>query len=277
MRIGIVGGGVVGRSTARAFLEHCDEVRVHDVIISRKTHSLIETVDCDLVFVCLPTPQRKDSLQCDTSFIELWAVTVKHLQPHANYVLRSTVPVGFTRQVREKYGLSNLVHSPEFLTSRCAATDAQTPARNIIGVPSSEAYGSRTSLTIMPPHENCARQLYELYVCRFPGVQVLTMTSDESETVKLATNSYFALKVAFFNEVYTFCQKMGLDFETVRAGMLSDGRIAHAHTQVPGPDGKLGFGGACLPKDLANFIHCMDHAGSDHLVCASALTYRNDL
>lgn len=269
MRIGIVGGGVVGQATARAFLEHCDEVRVHDHIISRKTHSLIETVDCDLVFVCLPTPQVRDSLQCDTSSVGLWALTVKHLQPHANYVLRSTVPVGFTRQIREKYGLSNLVHSPEFLTSRCAVTDAQTPARNIIGVPN---YKSGDDLI-----GNCLCALHDLYERRFSGVPIQVMSSDESETVKLALNSFFSVKVAFFNEVYTFCQKMGLDFETVRAGMLSDGRIAHAHTQVPGPDGKLGFGGACLPKDLANFIHCMNHAGSDHLVCASALTYRNDL
>lgn len=227
MRIGIVGGGVVGRATARCYLEHVDEVRVYDVVGERATHSLEETLECSLVLVCLP----------ETTLDEFFDAN-----PFSgvNYVLRSTVPIGTTRRLRKEYNL-NIIHSPEFLTERCAITDAQMPARNVIGVPYD--VGHERASTVIGP----LRRLYER---RFPSVQVLTMTSDESEAVKLMTNAFFACKISIFNEFMCLADELGLDWDSVIEGILSDGRIAHSHTAVPGPDGKRGFGGKCLPKDL---------------------------
>lgn len=292
MRIGIVGGGVVGRATARAFMEHVDEIRVYDIVKERGTHSLHDTLRTDIIFVCLPTPQSRDSLACDTSALDNFFESMMPgplgveggLEYFAdrNFVLRSTVPIGYTRDTRQKYRLRNLVHSPEFLTSRCAMTDAQLPARNIIG----SQYGisgqgvldsSNESIEFVRKYGGpCTYELANLYRNRFPGVLLMLVPSNTSEMIKLALNSFFSTKVAFFNEIYSLCKRLGIDFEAVRAGMLSDGRIAHAHTKVPGPDGSLGFGGSCLPKDLANLITCMRDANTDHVVCASALTYRND-
>jgi UDPglucose 6-dehydrogenase len=246
MRIGIVGGGVVGHATARMLMEWA-EVRVHDALPQRATHSLAEALDTELCFVCLPTPQCEDSLACDTSAIEKFFASVQGHQ--GNVALRSTVPIGTTRRLREKYGLTNLVHNPEFLTARCSVVDAQTPARNIVGgVPG-------------PGGCACEELLESLYRKRFPGVPVLRMTSDESEATKLALNSLFALKVAAFNELQSFCAANGLNWGAVRDGVLSDGRVAHSHTSVPGPDGKFGFGGACLPKDLASLVHQLGEGG----------------
>lgn len=259
MILGIVGGGVVGKAMARAFMEHC-EIRVYDCVLAKATHRLAETLAADLIFVCLPTPQEPGKLSCDTVYLDDFFGTLKdyaipvpggvQYQLHrpaneANFVIRSTVPIGYTRKAAERFNLTSICHSPEFLTARCAATDAQTPARNIIGNPS--------SVEVSP----AARRLFDLYTARFPGVPCHGMTSNESELVKLAVNSFFAVKVAFFNEVRILSDRLGLDWDDVISGILSDGRIAHSHTLVPGPDGERGFGGACLPKDLASFADCL--------------------
>lgn len=237
MRIGVVGGGVVGRATARTYLEWAEEVRVYDVVPERCTHRLDFVLACDIVFVCLPTPQQKESLECDLSVVEGFFWEYGRWNPVANYVLRSTVPIGTTRRLAENYCLPNLVHSPEFLTARCAETDALIPSRNIIGIPGNA--------------DVAARELAALYRQRFPGVDYHLMSSDESEAVKLFTNAFFAVKVAFFNEINELACHLNLDWDSVREGILSDGRITANHTRVPGPDGKFGFGGTCLPKDLA--------------------------
>lgn len=257
MKIGIVGNGVVGHATARCFLEH-HEVRVNDIRAEKRTHSITEVLECDLVFVCLPSPMKDDYGGCNTHAIESFFSDCYINWHDVNFVLKSTVPVGFTRKMAEKYQLKNLVHSPEFLTARCAVTDAQLPARNIIGCNDTHDDWRTTSPV------TCGCKLAHLYAERFKGIPVLRMTSDESELVKLAQNSFFATKIAFFNELRSYSDKLGLNWQSVLEGILSDGRIAHSHTQVPGPDGKMGFGGSCLPKDLNNLINCFDE---ELLVC----------
>jgi UDP-glucose 6-dehydrogenase len=252
MKIGVVGGGTVGRAVARTYLEFVDEVRVYDVVPELCTHPVeshghgpeIPALNCDVVFVCLPEEA------VGRFFSELNTYVDKPLQSGINFVLKSTVPVGTTRRLRDRYGLVNFVHSPEFLTARCAETDARVPAVNIIGTP----HGS----PIVPWS---GMPLNELYKRRFPGTQIIQMSSDESEAVKLMINSAFAVKVALFNEFHAYCEATGLDWETVRAGILADGRITAHHTKVPGPDGKCGFGGACLPKDLKTLVEQIAAAG----------------
>lgn len=260
VRLGIIGGGTVGHATARAFLGHVEEVRVHDVVRERSTHERIATCACDVVMVCLPTPQKEGSLECDLSAVEEffgWAGRNLRDEP-INWVLRSTIPVGTTRRLREQYGLPNLVHSPEFLTARCAMIDAQMPARNVIGYPG----------PIPSPHD-CP--LAMLYAGRFPGVPVHGMDSSESEAVKLFQNAFSAVKVAAFNEFHAFASRLGLDWQRVREALLAGGWIHPAHTQVPGPDGKFGFGGACLPKDIASLSHQMIQAGVSNWMVDAAI------
>lgn len=255
MRLGVVGNGVVGHALARAFIEHVDEVRVHDRAPERSTHPLADALECDLIMVALPSPQKENSLACDTSAIDDFFASQRGSLK--NYVLRSTVPVGTTRMLREKYALPNLCHSPEFLTSRVAITDAQIPARNIVGGPAGET-------------SRCEQLLAGLYRKRFPGVPVHVLTSDESEAVKLCVNSFFLTKIAFFNECRAFCDALALDWEAVLAGVLSDGRIAHSHAKVPGPDGRFGAGGACLIKDTADLITCIESQGLSAAVTRAA-------
>lgn len=288
MRIGIVGGGVLGRAVARGFLEHA-EVQVYDVVPERRTHDLKDAATADIVFVCLPTPPNPDGT-CDTRAIDEFLDEAKRERwwsESSCYVLRSTVPVGYTQNQAERESFKlPILHSPEFLTARCALVDFQTPARNIIGVPSGKylhcaGCGKRNRPAnfcmycghkLKSSDEDVACELVratslgtirELYSRRFPGVPVHVMSSNESELVKLATNAFFATKVTFFNVIAEMAKASGCDWEKVRAGILSDGRIAHAHTMVPGQSGAVGYSGACLPKDVCSLYRCAQAAGID--------------
>jgi UDPglucose 6-dehydrogenase len=252
--VGVIGNGVLGQAMIRGLVEHVDEVRAYDVIPERKTHALHDVMDCDLVFVCLPTPPAENG-DCDTTEIDkllAWIIGNRQGRSQPMLVIRSTVNVGFTRKAAMALKAGNIrpaiVHNPEFLTARCAVIDYHTPSRHLIG-----------GVWEFEESRAVAIELLEFYLTRFPGVPVYNaFTSEETETVKLACNSFFGMKVVFFNAVYRLCQQLDMNWEHVRDGMLSDGRIGHSHTTVPGPDGKLGFGGGCLPKDMLNLASTMD-------------------
>lgn len=254
MRIGIVGNGIVGNATAQAFIDHVDDVLCYDIDPLRCGARLGEVMACcDLIFVCLPTPPKSNySLECDTHYLdEFFASLGGVARASCNFVLRSTVPIGYTRKARVKFNLPNLVHSPEFLTARTAVEDAKNPTRLVIGHPiARHSYLQKT----------CGA-LHRLYKERWPTVFTREMTSDESEAVKLFQNGFSAVKIAYFNEIRSLADKIGLDWQTCIDTLLAGGWINPMHTQVPGPDGKRGFGGSCLPKDLANLVACMESAG----------------
>lgn len=240
--IGVVGNGVVGSAVAASYLGFCD-VRCFDALPERRTHDYHRTMLCDLVFVCLPTPQEEGGLACDTSALVEFFETMPEEYRCQSLVLRSTVPIGFTRDTARLMRCPNLVHSPEFLTARTAIEDAANPRVNVIGVP---GWTTGVDEVINP----CADVLCDVYESRFIDTDVLptrVMSSDESEAVKLTQNAFSAVKIAFFNEVHALLQKKGCDYGVVREALLAQGWVNPMHTQVPGPDGKMGFGGSCLP------------------------------
>jgi UDPglucose 6-dehydrogenase len=252
--LGIIGGGVVGHATARAFTEHC-QVRVYDIVPEKKTHSLEDTLESDLIMVCLPTPPG-DGGRLDTSLLEQFLESMsvpRYYEKH--FVIRSTVPIGFTRLMSKKW-VKNICHSPEFLTSRCAVLDSQMPSRCVVGMVNRFSY----------------QILVDLYEKRYPHSPIHLMMSDQSETVKLIQNAFFATKIAFFNEMHHLCAELNLGWPTILNAILADGRIHPNHTQVPGPDGKYGFGGECLPKDLTELIMFIYESGMLPHVTGAALT-----
>lgn len=252
--IGIVGMGFVGSAVARGFSEHVRELRCYDRDWKKGKASFYETIAADFVFVCLPTPRKEDSA-ADTSAITEFFSQAKNSK--AQFILKSTVPPGTTRTIAES-GL-RICHSPEFLSARTAAIDFVTPSRIIVG------------------HESDAG-VVELFRARFPAAPILEMTSTESELVKYACNAFFATKITFFNEIRRLADLAGCGWENTLRGILSDGRIAHSHTQVPGHDGEFGFGGACLPKDLDALIYvakCLANGDSGNTQLLEAVRDRN--
>ena len=258
-RLGVVGRGFVGTALVRGLAEHVKQTRVYDLDPRRADSTLDEVMDSDIVFLCLPTPEGKTGA-CDVSAIDAFfeqLITNKDRWKPTAIVLRSTVPVGTTQRLVQRLRTAgvetSICYNPEFLTARLAITDFHTPSRIILGAPAGDERSADTLFELLVP----------FFTARFPGVNLQTMTSSEAEFVKLAANTFFAVKLACFNEYRVFCDLLGLDWMSVLGGIVSDGRIAMSHCNVPGPDGQRGFGGACLPKDLANLAACLRDAGCD--------------
>ena len=164
--------------------------------------------------------------------------------------MRSTVVPGTTRELQSKFDNLRLVFNPEFLTERNAKYDFINQARIIIG-------GGDTALQ----HYGVER-VGDLYRSRFGESQPVIETNWETaELIKYMSNCFFTTKISFMNEMYQVAEKCGVDWSVALDGFFRDGRVGHSHMNVPGPDGKFGFGGSCFPKDIQAMINFGESLG----------------
>ncbi len=231
-KLGVIGHGYVGESQSFAFSPSFD-VRVYDKDLSKSTHSLDKVLESDFVFVCVPTPMKKDGSQ-DLSYIEKFFKSAKE---GPIYIIKSTIIPGSTNLLNEKFKNLKIVFSPEFLTERTAKLDILTQTRIIIG-----------------GDKDLTSKVRKIYDIRFKNKTIIETDSLTAEYIKYMNNTFFASKVSIMNEFYRLANHLGVDWETALYGFVSDQRIGDSHLNVPGPDGKLGFGGTCFPKDINAFI-----------------------
>jgi UDPglucose 6-dehydrogenase len=238
--VGIIGNGFVGEAQAFAFSASAD-VKIYDTNPSRATHTLNEVLDQEFIFVCLPTPMSLDGTQ-DLSYIENFFET---LLPNKEtiFIIKSTVLPGTTKNLTEKFGY-NIVFSPEFLTERSSKIDMLTQSRIILG--------GKEGLTLR------VKQLFEE---RFANKHIILTDSTTAEYVKYMNNCFLATKVSIMNEFKLLGDTIGVDWEKALYGFASDGRIGDSHLQVPGPDGLLGYGGTCFPKDVNALLKFAQKSG----------------
>lgn len=240
-KIGIVGFGFVGESQAFAFSPVAD-IKVFDIDPVKKTHSLEETINQDLVFVCLPTPMKENGIQ-DISLIEKFFedVSLLNISKKPIYILKSTVLPGTTSRLEKKFNL-DIVFCPEFLTEKTAKLDMLTQSRIVIG-----------------GVNYLVDKVKELFEARFGSKHYIITDSNSAEFIKYMSNNFLTLKISFMNEYYDLVEKIGGNWNQIIEGFSSDPRIGNSHTQVPGHDGKRGFGGTCFPKDINAIIEFSKH------------------
>ena len=233
-KVGVIGNGFVGESQAYAFSPVAD-VKIFDINPVKATHTLLEVLTQDFIFVALPTPMKENGEQ-DNSYIENFFNNVGLYNTNAIFILKSTVLPGTTKQLISKHNF-NIVFCPEFLTEKTAKLDMLTQSRIVIG--------GDTQHT---------EKVLELFKARFGQKHYILTDTTTAEFIKYMANTFLAVKVSVVNEFYRMSKVLGTDWDKALEGFVSDPRIGNSHTQVPGHDGKLGFGGTCFPKDINALI-----------------------
>jgi UDPglucose 6-dehydrogenase len=240
MKILIVGHGFVGRAVEYGFSTVKNSITIVDPKYGNSL-SDIDLADYEVTFVCVPTPMNDDG-SIDSSILDsvMNIINSKYRTSDHLVIIKSTV----TPDVLKQYSDFGVIYNPEFLREATALEDFVKPEFHIFG--GLKSWDCNRAEELYNNHSNCSR------------APAFYMSYTEASLAKYAINSFLALKVTFFNQLYDTAEASGADFSRIVRVVESDKRIGSSHTRVPGFDGRRGYGGSCFPKDTSAIINYTD-------------------
>ena len=260
--IGIIGKGFVGGAMYENFKD------VFNVLVwdTDKSKCNVETFErfieqSEIIFVCVPTPMKEDG-SCDTSIVTSVIDNIAKVDRRKYVVIKSTVTPGTTERLASDFSMT-IAFNPEFLTEVNAYNDFRFQPLIILGT---DDQGINAVLS----------QIYSEFNSKVENpAYVVNRTTKEAEMFKYLANCFLATKVIFANEFKILCDKTNVDYNRIAEIAALDKRLGKTHWKVPGPDGRMGFGGSCFPKDTSALLHYADE-NSASLWLLTEATYIND-
>lgn len=245
-KLGLIGYGVVGKALGSVFSSKF-ELFIYDKYMPEYSDLNKVLKYCNELFVAVPTPMNPEG-GIDLSYVKSALSSIKEglreiKKKSIIVVLRSTIIPGTTEQLQKEFPNLKLVFNPEFLTERTYLEDMHNTARVVLG-------GNK---------KDC-KQIEKIYRKLFPKAKYIITDSRTAEMIKYSANVTLAGQVIIANELFQICKKLGVDWSFVREAIILDPLIGK-NNNVPGPDGDLGFGGKCLPKDLNALIQLAKEKG----------------
>lgn len=239
-QIGIIGLGFVGGAVKNAFEKHFT-LLTYDLIEEKSNVGSVQEMaeKCSVIFMALPTPINDDG-SLNSTAIENTLDMLNQANKFNIVVLKSSIPPGTTQKFQQQYPNLQLIFNPEFLTERNAIQDFKNQKFVILG-------GD-------PLYTRIAKILYKKVL---PQVEIHETDTNTAEMVKFSVNCFLAAKITFFNEIYQICQKLQIDYDKMKDLTILDQRIGSSHTNVPGWDGHMGFGGSCFIPNCQILLHKM--------------------
>lgn len=263
-RVSIIGLGFVGSAMFNSFKKKGVNLTGYDRYKDGGIGSFDDCLDTDICFLALPTIYSEVTKEYNKSPLRETLKLLSEKKYEGIIIIKSTVEPDTTKNLSLEFPNIKLMHNPEFLTARTAEEDFTNQTHIVLGKTDS----------ITDEDMSVIKNLYEKY---YPQAQISECSSTESESMKIFCNSFYSVKIQFFNELYLLCQKIGTDYDKVKTLMLKNKWINHMHTDVPGPDGKLSYGGACFPKDTNALLQCMEKYDSSCEILKACIEERNKM
>jgi nucleotide sugar dehydrogenase len=242
IKIGICGYGFVG-SAIDKFFNSKYHTNIYDKYKNINNFDIL--LNTDILFICLPTNINIENSSYDMTEIDSTLLLLHTYNYTGLVIIKSTILPNYCTEMNKLYQNLKIINNPEFLSAKTAVEDFKSQSHIVIGH------------TKYSKDSDQFKLILNIYKESFPLAIISITTSEESSLVKLACNSFYALKIQFFTELYLLSNKLQVNYDNVKNIMLKNGWINSMHTLVPGTDGKISFGGLCLPKDimaLSNFM-----------------------
>jgi UDPglucose 6-dehydrogenase len=266
--ISIIGIGFVGNAILESFIlkgyKLNQNLFIYDKYKNGGIGDLSQCLNTEILFLALPTPYNNEKKEYDKSAILDICLYLYTNNYTGSILIKSTVEPETTNNLSKIYPSLNFIHNPEFLSAKTAFEDFHNQKHIVLG----RGINCR---------DECFNNLLNFYKLNYPDAEISVCNSNESESMKIFCNSFYAVKIQFFTELYLLCQKNNSDFETIRNLMLKNNWINPMHTKVPGTDGNISYGGLCFPKDTLALNNYMIKKESHNMVLNSTIDERNQL